>query len=478
MGGNMMKLLKKYLAILLLTAVFAVAGLHLASRVLTPKGEIEKFYDEPRNSIDVLVVGSSHSMSGISPVHLYEQTGLTAYNLSTWSQPVWVSYHYILEALKYQQPQVVVVDVFGAFYDKSYLSGVDVDLVSDDFAASIRPSWNLLRLNLARRSAQVTRKTWDEYLNITKYHSRMDRLEWEDVAVLFRDDSSTGKGYGPMYVTESFADYVPAVTDARAELYAPAAVYLQKIIDLSREKGFALVLTKVPYITEERDIALLNTVQDICDAQGIPFVDLCRENGAGLDYTADMADHGHVNYRGAQKVTAALGGYLAEMELVPQHAQNVEEAWQQALATELDSLTVMDIRVTAPAGEKLAKAAAHGSTAMVVLRQGELTAEQQQTLQTLLEGTVLEPCAQLAPGSCAVYDGTQLLLGDPAQQWLAQHAMQVQADETGAPVLQYRGQSYSHRLTGVNLLLTDTRTGDIYQSVSYGAETDFTAYTG
>lgn len=470
-----MKLLKKYLATVLLTAVLVLFGLHLCSRVLTPKGEIEKFYDEPRGSIDVLVVGSSHSMSGISPMQIYEQTGLTAYNLSTWSQPVWVSYHYILEALKYQQPQVVVLDVFGAFYEKSYLSGVDVDLVSDDYACLMRPSLNLLRLNLARRRAQVTEKTWDEYLNITKYHSRLNRLEWEDIAVLLRDDSSSGKGYGPMYTTESFADFVPAETQRREELYAPAAEYLQKIIELSRRKGFRLVLTKVPYITEETDIALLNTVQDICDAQGIPFVELCRQKPPVIDPAQDLADHGHVNYRGAQKVTAALCEYLMQLELVPQHSPQAESRWQAQLVQEKDALALMDIRVTADLGEKLAKAAAHGGTAVVAVMQGEPDA---QAVSALLDGTLLAEYEKpFVHGACAVYDGG-LLQGEQVRQWLAQRSMQLEEDAGGGLFIRYRDAEYLHRMDGVNLLLLDTRTGEVYQTVSYGEQTGYTAYTG
>ncbi len=473
-----MKLLKKYIAIALLAAMLTTLGLHFFSRLLTPKGELEKFYDEPRNTIDLLIVGSSHSMAGISPLQLYEETGLTAYNLSTWSQPIWVSYHYILEALKYQQPKVVVLDVFGAFYDRSYLTGVDIDLVSDDYASLMRPSLNLLRLNLARRQSQLTAKTWDEYLNITKYHSRLNRLEWEDLAVMFRNDRSVGKGYGPMYTTESFSGFVSASTDRREPLYGPAAEYLERIIALSEEKGFHLILTKVPYITTETDIALLNEIQALSDAKGIPFVDLCRQNIAALDYACDLADHGHLNYRGAEKATAVLSEHINALQLDARHPQQLTQHWQEAAAIESDNFRKMDIRLTPELEAKLAKAAAREGSVVIALYQGELSAAEAQRLAALGAETPLAGFLATAQhGSYLICDATPLP-EEAAAQWLAEHDMQLLNHPDGSISLQYRGEEYSHRLTGLNLLLFDTAAQEIYQEVSYGVESDLTAFTG
>ena len=472
-----MKTITRILAVGLLTLVFTVAGLHIASRILTPKGEAEKFYDEPRGTVDVLVVGSSHSMSGISPVQIYEQTGLTAYNLSTWSQPVWVSYHYIQEALRTQKPQVVVLDVFGAFYDKSYLTGVDTDLVSDDYASMLRPSWNLLRLNLARRSTQVTRKTWDEYFNITKYHSRLDRLEKKDFAAVFKNDYSTGKGYGPMYVTEDFSGFVPAVSDRCEPLYGPAAEYLQKIVELSQKKGFQLVFVKVPYITEERDAALLNTVREFAAQRNIPFVDCCSTNAAGLDYGTDMADHGHVNYRGAGKVTAVLARQLQSMGLSVRHTEKTEALWAQAVQTENDSLMKMDIRLTAELAEKLEKIEAHEISAVAAVMQGPLSPQDRAAVEELLRGTVLEPFAAAEHGACAVYSD-DLLNGDAAERWLEEQGVEVRENGDGTLSLLHGGEDRSFRMTGLNLLLFDTQTGELYQSVAFGREYGFEQFTG
>ena len=142
---------------------------------------------------------------------------------------------------------------------------------------------------------------------------------------------------------------------------------------------------------------------------------------------------------------------------------------------EMDALALMDIRVTADLGEKLAKAAAHGGTAVVAVMQGEPDA---QAVSALLDGTLLAEYEKpFVHGACAVYDGG-LLQGEQVRQWLAQRSMQLEEDAGGGLFIRYRDAEYLHRMDGVNLLLLDTRTGEVYQTVSYGEQTGYTAYTG
>ena len=330
------KVIFKYIKILSITAVLFLGGLYFVDRLVTPVGEIEEFYDEPKNSIDVLVVGGSHTMCTASATSIYDDTGLTAYNLSTWSQPVWVSYHYIVEALKYQEPKLVILDAFGSFYDRSYFTGVDVDLVSDDFAQLMKPSFNLMHLNFTRRRVQVTRKVWEEYLNITKYHSRIAELTEEDWSKMFVDNSTPAKGYGPFYTKEDFSGYEYPVTSETRDLYPYAEEYLLKIINLCKEKGIKIALVKVPHIADENDIMLVNTIHRIARENGVDFLDFCSSNVLNLDYSYDWADHGHLNNYGAKKATKAITEYINTLGIKSQHSDEIIDRWNYASAFEYE----------------------------------------------------------------------------------------------------------------------------------------------
>ena len=472
-----LKLLKKYILILTTTFVFFIFGLYWASRILTPKGEMEKFYDEPKNTIDVLVVGSSHSMSAFSPTQIYQETGLTAYNLSTWSQPVWVSYHYIIEALKYQQPQVVVVDVFGAFYDKSYITGVDIDLVSNDYASLIKPSLNLLALNFARRQVQVTRQPWDEYMNITKYHSRINRLEKEDFTDVFFDNYNTGKGYGPIYTFENFSDFSIPQTDAREPLYSHAAEYVNKIITLSQKEGFTLIFTKAPYITETTDIALINTIEDICTQNNIAFIDFCRENIANIDYGQDMADHGHLNYKGAVKTTSVLSDYLNTLQLGTRLSAESISMWNHALETENDNFNIMDIKLSKSFSEMINKADMHNDTSVIIMNQGNLSEDDYHNMQLIFDGTVLEQYFDKIKNSdITIFNGT-LLDQESSMTLLAELKMTFEVTNSGITSLVYNESEYSRQRDGLNIALYNNSTGEIYHYISFAKEHNWTPYT-
>ena len=57
-------------------------------------------------------MGSSHVHCGINTGELYENYGIEAYDFSAAEQTLWETYHYLIEAYKYQEPKVVVLDVF------------------------------------------------------------------------------------------------------------------------------------------------------------------------------------------------------------------------------------------------------------------------------------------------------------------------------------------------------------------------------
>lgn len=468
----------RYAAIAAVTAVLFLAGLYLADRLVTPEGEAEQFYDEPKNSIDVLTVGGSQTMCTLWPVGIYDATGLTAYNLSTWSQPVWVSYYYIKEALKYQKPQVIVLDVFGAFYDRSYMTGVDIDLVSDDFAQLLKPSLNLLELNLARRRVQVTAKHWYEYLNIAKYHSRITELTADSFGKLFRDDSTAAKGYGPFFTTEDFTGYVPPATDTAAELYPYAREYLIKTMELCRKEGIRLVLVKMPHIADENDVALLNTIRALAEEYSVDFLDFCSTDALGLDPGRDFADHGHLNNFGAQKATAAMAEYLNGLGLSVRHTDAIAERWRLASIQENNENKKMEVKLASTLPALLELADRQGSSAVILVKQdgGALDEADLDAMRALLAGTPAAMSAgTLRQNDVFLYTNGTLLAGEDAVRWCAENGVTAVA---GPPAqILHGGEDHCYGRDGWNVAVLDTAAGEIYQFLSFAKEHGYSSYT-
>ena len=71
------------------------------------------FYEEPPNSIETVFVGASMTLFGFSPMEMYAQDGICAYNLASTSQPMVMSYFWVKEADRLQGDTLdtVVLDV-------------------------------------------------------------------------------------------------------------------------------------------------------------------------------------------------------------------------------------------------------------------------------------------------------------------------------------------------------------------------------
>ena len=81
--------------------------------------EIHAFYSEPEDTIDVLYVGSSPLLRGVSPMVMWQEHGFTGYVRASALQAPSVSYGLLAESLKYQNPELVVLlcdNIFCAIY--------------------------------------------------------------------------------------------------------------------------------------------------------------------------------------------------------------------------------------------------------------------------------------------------------------------------------------------------------------------------
>ena len=89
---------------------------HSEPQTLTYEG----FYNMKKESVDVLIMGTSQAAAGFNPQDLYNARQIRSYNLASSAQPVWLTYYWLKEALNYQKPSVVVFDCNYMFSDRIY----------------------------------------------------------------------------------------------------------------------------------------------------------------------------------------------------------------------------------------------------------------------------------------------------------------------------------------------------------------------
>ncbi len=105
---------------LVVTGIVLCGLLAAVSRIVQPKNNQAEFgqsdseahgvLGEPRDSIDVLVLGDSESFCSISPLQLWSEQGITSYVCGTSGQILPLTRSLLLSALSKQHPKVVILE--------------------------------------------------------------------------------------------------------------------------------------------------------------------------------------------------------------------------------------------------------------------------------------------------------------------------------------------------------------------------------
>lgn len=271
----------------------------------------QQLYATPKDHIDVVFAGSSHCYCGINPSVLWEEYGISAFDMAVSGQDKDSTYHGLVEVFKTQSPKVVCVDAWGLFFEEH-----------EDQGNVYR---NMLALRTSGNSVELVQdyvpkeERGDFYLRWPIVHTRYAELTEYDFVQY--EPSIYGRGFFPNYnvavveepiATFSCKEVIPLSERNKA--------WIDDLNALAKEHDATLMMVNAPmYMTEEGQ-ALLNGAQEYLEEQGIVFFDFNRlGKKIKLDYKRDFADALHLNSYGARKMTGYLGEYLSENFILKDH---------------------------------------------------------------------------------------------------------------------------------------------------------------
>ena len=288
--------------------------LAITSRIVMPKNNQDEFgqmdsaangiLGEPADSIDVVFLGDSESYTAFSPLQLWHERGITSYVCGTAGQPLPYTYSLLGKALSKQSPNVVVLETNCLFRD-------------------FTPGFALLR------AAQ-------DAFPVLEYHNRWKSLRVEDLTTAPRTTwTHSLKGFSIKRDTVAAdASAWMAPSDELADIPILNRWYLEQINRLCREHGATLVLVSTPS-TVNWNAPRHNRVAQLAADLDIAYYDLnTGSTRVDIDWTQDTCDGGdHLNIRGAQKVTTAMGSILGERSELTSHAgDGAYVSWDEAYA--------------------------------------------------------------------------------------------------------------------------------------------------
>lgn len=322
----MKKRYKNFISVILCCLVFLL--LFAASwKFLMRKGSYIKnddFYSYKGN-YDVLFLGTSHVVMGVSPMELWHDYGMASYNLANHGQWIPIDYWVLKNALDYTKPKLVVIDV----------RAIDIanNKVSPEHAAQTHESFD--RMPLSKNKIAAIYDLFPagermEYLfDFSIYHTRWKEIDesfWE------RAEPSVEKGANidnsnNFELTKVFPIKPPKLLDKNDMNLEETTgkQYLRKIIELCQSEGIEILLTSLPYAPNAGYQRWLNSAQTIAEEYGVPYLDMIQED-TFVNYRTDFFDEDHLNSSGARKATKVIGDYISGHFDIPDLRESKEAA--------------------------------------------------------------------------------------------------------------------------------------------------------
>ncbi len=304
----------------IITAVFIVvliSSLMLSNEILKVKSfdgirQAESLYYQGKNMIDVAFLGSSHIHCDINTQLLFDDYGIAGYDYSAADQPLWITYYYLIELEKRQNPKLVVIDLYAPARIKE---DYRYRWMRDNLYG-VRFSLN--KINMMNEA--VEREELDVYFpSFWGYHNRFIEVGFDDFEYLklTHKDKERFKGYTPYYGVAPQEEPV-ITTDKKAGLTAKSEAALRKIIQYAKENDINLFFVAAPYTETNEDRETFNEIAEILNENDIEFFngnEYYKE--MGINYSEDFHDYSHLNYEGGLKYTNYLAGVIKERFDIP-----------------------------------------------------------------------------------------------------------------------------------------------------------------
>ncbi len=264
------------------------------------------------DSVDMVFIGTSHQFCTINPDLLYDEYGINSFMLATSAQTIPMSYYAAMEAIEFQHPKAIVLEVL--YCTNDFLT-VTPEMSHTFFDGMPWCEAKKLAIeDLIEPDEQIY-----YYLNLGRYHTRWKDLSEED----FQSNLTSPRG--GYYTEETKYNWqIPVISREEKEpMPEEMQKYLDMIVELCKENHVELILYAAPFnslydddSTREdlfRRQRIFNWLDDYAQANELRYYNLFYEmHKIRLDGMTDYKDSQLFNCYGQEKVTRYMAekGYL------------------------------------------------------------------------------------------------------------------------------------------------------------------------
>ena len=324
--------------ILTLLLVFAT------ERIVSNKDSIEKYngFFEQQLNFDVLFFGTSHMQNALSPMDLWENYGITSYNMANSGCRIATSYWMLKCALNHTSPKLVVLDCAYLFRKEK----------ANDNIAYMHKSMDAFPVSTTKIQAIMdlfddNEQRIEFFFPFTTYHNRWNDIKKEDFFI----QSNPGNGYNLSCKIQPAEIEIVDMSNW-TEVDSVNVEYLDKFVKLCNEKNIPLLLTFLPFDYSEQSKNDMAFLLYYSSKNSINYLDgntLLNAICQTTDFYNTYKDNSHLNLSGAQKMTDYIGAYICKHYDIPDRRndpsyqkwnidKNDYESYKHQLISELKTL--------------------------------------------------------------------------------------------------------------------------------------------
>lgn len=286
--------------------------------------------NESNQNYDCVILGASHSRSGINPYIIDKKIDVNSLNLSIPSESIQDSYYLLKESYRNNSPKTVILDL-----DYQYW----YNLVKSDYGATFiydQLDWTPVKFdymfnNLLNKDFRVGLSRWANYTYlVTNVKSNLNTKLSSDYAnysvnsVNNKDAGGPYVGKGFFYREQTFGGKGSIKKNSikwnSAKVDAKALKYFNKIVKYCKDNNIKLICVTSPITPATLLTGPYNEIHDyfkqLCEQKNVDYYDFNLVKPEKLPVTnVDFVDYdGHMCGKLADKYTEILGDVIAKAQ--------------------------------------------------------------------------------------------------------------------------------------------------------------------
>ena len=303
---------------------------------------VDGYYQEQRDSLDVVFIGASDIYTSFMPGRAYEKYGFTSYLLASESITSEGVITAVKEVVRTQHPGLIIIEANAFLYGDSdnETNEGHVHKFFDNLPFSIN------KLNYIQKKVPIEQK-WEYFFPLIKYHGLWTELP-DRVNMMQSNLSLDVRGYnhlkGFRTTAKIFKSDTPSLnsqlSDAgELDLDPELQQNLFDLLDYSKEQNLNVLFVRAPHFVTDKTydrVKRSNKMASILKERGFSYYSFENNTAAiGIDDSRDFYNEDHMNVYGAIKFTDFLADCLVNGEnlRIDPQTDSQKAMWEDVVTT-------------------------------------------------------------------------------------------------------------------------------------------------